>query len=433
MMCIHPRSRKYYDPYSGEERVCVYPCGKCAACLHNEQDSWSIRLQETASHEPHFIYDTFTLRDDKLQWIDNVSDPIYNGDVELTSELSRILFKSGYKHKPYSSSLFEARLPYLDKSLLSDFVKRGRDNYRSHYGKSPSLRYFGCLEYGPRWARPHVHIIIFGVSWEDWLTYWSNVWKKEYGFTKPKFIKRGAKNSVRSRQCISRYISKYVNKGSFEVATVKAGLQPKAWKIVSHGIGEEYVNSHRFDWLRTRDNFVYSHQFAYSEYKSIRPRLNLHSLKWELHAYKVRLSLPHSLSIPGFHLSHDELNSVTCYVDESGFNHKLPRYYFYKLFGYKANLLKYEVQNSILEDAQQRRDKEISRIATGFTCGRSCQPGSSSPSLALPGGALYLAAVLYDLEQQNKAKMECARRYDMLANHYKRPLSARRPNLILNS
>lgn len=433
MKCIHPRSRKYFDPYSGEERVCVYPCGKCAACLHNEQDSWSIRLQETAAHEPHMIYDTFTIADSNLQWIDNVSDPIYNGDVELTSELSRILLDSGYKHKPYSSSLFEARLPYLDKKVLSDFIKAGRDAYRYAHGFSPHLRYFGCLEYGPKWARPHVHLVVFGVSWDDWLTYWSNPWKESMGFTKPKFIKRGAKNSIRSRQCISRYVSKYVNKGSFEVATVKAGLQPKAWKIVSHGIGEEYVYSHRFDWLRTRDNFVYSRLYAYFEYRNVRPRFNTFTFKWELHTYKQRLFLPHSLSIPDFKLSHDELNSVTCYVDESGFNHKLPRYYFYKLFGYKANLLKYEVQNFILADARERRDKEISRIASGLTSGRTCVLGSEASSLGLSCSLRYLAAVVFDSQQENKARMECARRFDMLNNHYKRPLIKSRPNIILNS
>lgn len=430
MKCPYIRSRRYYDPYSGEERVSFFPCGHCAACLHNEQDSWAIRLNETAAHEPGFVYDTLTLRDDALEWVD-CSDAILNGYVSLSDDLEHFLFGSGYKHQPYNDSLWDAALPYLSKSVVSDWFKRGRDACRKFHHAPCNLRYFAVLEYGPKWARPHVHLLAFGVSYEDWVRFWAKPWRRDFGFTKTKYIRKNQKNSVRSRQCISRYVSKYVNKGSWEVAPVKLGLLPRAWKCVSHGIGEEYLSSSRFDWLHTRDFSSALRERSYFEYRCYRPRV-LPSGKWELHEYMNRFPIPHSSHISGFHLNSSELASVSSYVDDGGFYHKLPRYFFYKLFGYHANLLKYEVQNSILEASRLRRDKEISRIASSLASGRACEFGSSSEVVSVYRRSNYLAAVIYDTQQLHQSKMEFAWRADKLNNHYKRPLSSSKFNIILN-
>ena len=47
-----------------------------------------------------------------------------------------------------------------------------------------SAKWFAALEYGPKWARPHVHIAVFNVSRADWVRFWAKPWRQEMGFTK---------------------------------------------------------------------------------------------------------------------------------------------------------------------------------------------------------------------------------------------------------
>lgn len=417
MRCIHPRHKVIYDAYSGELREITFPCGHCAACIHNQADSWAIRLQETAAHCDGFIYDTLTLRDDVLQWID-VSDAFLNGFVELTDELSHFLFDSGYKHTAYSSSLWESRLPYLDKHVVSDWLKRGRDNYFKFHHKRCDLRYFCLLEYGPKWSRPHVHLVAFGVNYADWVRFWAKPWRVDFGFTSTHYIRRGQKNSQRSRECISRYIVKYINKGSFEVPTVKAGLLPRAWRVISHGIGKEYLNSSRFDWIKIPKFQSYKAETAFHLSPVVKPRL--HNGKWVLWKYYRKVERLHPSRVVGFSLTRDEISSLTSYSDEHGFMHALPRYYKECLLGRSPNLLKYEIQNSLLADACQRRDKEISRIAANLKCGQTCGVSSPSDLVSLLGRGRYLASYLFDVIQENQARLDEQRCFDKLNNHFNR-------------
>lgn len=417
MRCVHPRHKWIYDAYSGEKREITFPCGHCAACLSNLADSWAIRLNETAAHEPGFIYDTLTLRDSALDWVD-VSDAFYNGYVELTDELRHYLLDSGYKHIPYSSSVWEARLPFLEKSRVSDWLKRGRDNFRSHYGYSPKLRYLCLLEFGPKWSRPHVHLLAFGVSFADWKRFWASVWELEFGFTDTKYVRCDWKNSRRSRECISRYVSKYINKGSFDVCTVKAGLLPKAWRVISHGIGKEYLENARFDWLKDIKFQLYRSEKRYYTRICVSPRFWKN--RWCLYPFKERHPRVCPERVAGFFLNKDQLSCFTLYVDEHGFNHPMPRYYVYKLLGREPNLLKYEVQNSLLEDARLRRDSEISRIASDIKCGLSCREGSEAEISSLLASTRYLASYLLDAFETNKARMEAKGAFIRLTNHYKR-------------
>lgn len=413
MKCIHPRHKKYYDAYSGEEKVLTFPCGHCAACLHNIAESWSVRLIETAAHKPYFIYDTLTLRDENLEWID-VSDAFVNGFVQSNEEIAHHLFDSGYAHIPCCESYYDARVPFLSKSVVSDWVKRGRDAFRSFYHKSSKMRLFAVLEYGPKWSRPHVHLLAFDVEYADWVRFWAKPWRRDFGFTKTKCIYRGLNAGKKSRDCIAHYVTKYINKGAFDVPFVKAGLQPRPWRVISHGIGKEYLSSSRFDWLNTPLNF-------YLKFQVSRKPAFVFSVS-DSCFYKVHIKQPVLKHNPNFSLTKSQLVSLTTYCDDSGFYHPLPRYYREKLLGREPNYLKYEIQTCLLQDAEQRRDQEISRIASVIERSRACESQPSSSLLGLPLCSRYLAAYIYDVTCENEARLAEKRCFDKLRNHYKRPL-----------
>lgn len=421
MKCLHPRRKFIYDAYSGEKREITFPCGCCVACLHNQADSWSIRLNETAAATGYFIYDTLTLRDDALEWI-SYDDAYAYGIYNLPAECDHHLFGTGYKHpRPYSESIYDVKVPYLSKSVVSAWFKRGRDACRKFHHKPCKMRYFAVLEYGSKWSRPHVHLLVFDVSYADWVRFWAKPWRRDYGFTKTKQVFRTS-DFVKDRNCIARYVSKYINKGSFDVPLVRAGLQPKPWRAISHGIGKEYLETPRFAWLSAPRYQYYRH--IYSSWKY--PRFS--TMCGEYRAIE-KFSVMHA---PDFRLSTDQLSSLCTYSDDSGYLHGLPRYYRYKLFGSRANLLSYEVQNCILQDARERRDKKIQTFAASFECSGSCQQLAGSLGISLSLCSRIMASFELASVEKIQAQSAAKGRYYKLKNHYYRPLRYSGSNVILN-
>lgn len=117
-------------------------------------------------------------------------------------------------------------MPSVCLSDIQDWLKRCRSRYtRSCPDKVKSLwivddptypkdfvpssfKYFYCSEYGSHFFRPHYHIVLFGVTLEDFKTYFEPDWNKYFG-------------SVDVRVYDSRfggltYVSKYVSKSGFD-------------------------------------------------------------------------------------------------------------------------------------------------------------------------------------------------------------------------
>lgn len=253
-----------------------------------------------------FIYDTLTLSNDSMPSV-SVAD-YFTGEIDENApldnkELWRIIDHYG------------GRVPVLYKETVSRWLKSGRELYYQHYGKRCDLKFFGALEYGPLWGRPHVHIAIFGVNRSDWVRFWAKRWRRSMGFTKTKFIDLSSCGQDAIKHCsrVSTYISKYLMKGSLDSPLVKFGLVPDAWRICSHGIGEElltYDFQHRFDWLKKDIKYwmcnripIDSNSNALS-YQDAMAYLESH--------YSVLLST--------------EVDSLKTYVKD-GYKSALPRYY----------------------------------------------------------------------------------------------------------
>lgn len=132
-MCLYPRTvwkttdletgliKLSFKPVPVEYILDVFqvPCGKCLECVKQYSTEWSFRIMDEASK--------------------------YDKSCCVT-------------------------LTYNDEHLPSDLCVNKRDYQlflkllRKRLGK---LRYFGCAEYGGKRYRPHYHIILFGVDFDD--------------------------------------------------------------------------------------------------------------------------------------------------------------------------------------------------------------------------------------------------------------------------
>lgn len=96
------------------------PCGSCIGCRFERSRQWALRCVHESSLHDENCWLTLT----------------YNKE-NLPSNLS------------------------LDKKHFQDFMKRLRKHYNLPTG---SIRYYMCGEYGEKFARPHYHACIFGLS-----------------------------------------------------------------------------------------------------------------------------------------------------------------------------------------------------------------------------------------------------------------------------
>lgn len=431
--CINPRYRKYFDPFSGEERSCVIPCGKCANCLANEQDSWAIRISETAYHHKDFIYDTFTFRPQAFEGLLlDVSDALADSDFVVSAESAPLL-------EYWFSRYGYGNLPLFEKSLFSAFIKRGRERYYQSTGERLHFKYLVCMEYGPKYSRPHAHGLFFGLDYGTYLEYFAKPWRKDYGFTKTKFVVSGSRGG-KDVSCISRYVSKYVNKGFFESPLVKNGLLPKCWRMVSNGIGEEYLSSERFAPYRSLRFRAYRGTYTRAQ-KRVR-RVFTDPTGKILSEFDAIVPTPRSRglfrsgkyvgSFPLLTFSQDQLQKLITYVDSSGYYHALPRYYRDRLLGRDPSFAKYSVQVALLAYAKQRHIEKVLRYASSlkYTGARQRIAEAYAPHICT--GTFALADFFLSLAEKNKREMEEKRHFTMMKNHYFRTKNSKSSYVQLN-
>lgn len=415
MKCLHPHIRRYFDVVSGKEVSVEIPCGKCIACLHNHQDSWCIRLLETAKASKDIIYDTLTVRPSSMPVID-VFDVI--GEREISQASLKLC-----KH-------YNFELPCLDRGTIRDWIKRGRENYFFDHGKRLNMKYFACSEYGPSTSRCHVHLLVFGVSYADWVTYFARPWRQDMGFTKTKLIS-GRNKTLKDRQCVTRYVSKYVSKGVFESPLVKDGLLPKPFRCISHGIGAEYLNRSQFDIFRSSaaifwkglcanlDNSDKNEQAVYCPFRG--KAYPIGGIKFYDSDTKSCFDFG---NVPLINIDLEHLSNLLCvYYDSQGFPHPLPRYYKSKLLRLdKPNMFSCRLQE--LLRSKQQSDLERRYLNTAVILGLDVSGWDfSAPYYGLKPSeySKFVEATIY--RERENAKIAARNRFVMLKNHYKRILT----------
>jgi len=137
---------------------------------------------------------------------------------------------------PDTGEYFSSEGGVLDPRAMQLFIKRLRKRMPPR-----SLRYFLCGEYGDRTARPHYHILIFGLSYEQRhyiYDCWTDPDTKEL-MADPKYIDI---QIPRSEWDTGQYISSYIMKRMVQSDDPRLeGRTPEFFRS-SKGIGLNYVD-----------------------------------------------------------------------------------------------------------------------------------------------------------------------------------------------
>lgn len=364
MPCTNPIRTKYKD-YRLRATVPIdVPCGKCPSCLASFTRGWEFRLKKTAECYKGFIYDTLTVRPADTPYLD-YSEFYEDGCVTIPGDYC----PSGVPHSfvPSKDSRrmldhYDGKLPYLYRSIVSAWVKRCRNrlnNYRVRHGNSRlHLKYAMVLEYGPQWGRPHVHLVMFGIEWWEYVHFFADAWRFEFGFTKTKWVEGNDRASIGR---VMGYLAKYFSKGSNDVPLLKDGLLPKPWRLLSHGIGEEYLSSPRCN--------LYKYLGLPKElwFLAKQTKLETADEKVVQFLFNIYENAFNELSTP------DRLKFLDAYncAYEDGFPLALPRYFRDKLLSDgKTSVLSSVLSSILLRYNSQRRYLELAQFASSL-CGAS--------------------------------------------------------------
>lgn len=392
----------------GKECTCEYPCGHCISCLHNNQDSWSIRIRETVEHFHSFVYDTLTFATPSLSYR-NITDKVLSvGFDRFPKDVQNLIDR--YSTFDRETGEYLALAPCIDKKIVQNWIKRGRENFFLKHGYRPKMKYFFVEELGPKTSRPHLHCLIFGLSRADYVEFFAKPWRRDFGFTKTKFIEGG---TDKDRDCISRYLSKYVSKGVFESPLVQFGLIDKPFRLISKGIGVEYLNNKVFDFFKSW-KCEYFKGISVPKGSEGGTMVRTAYLRYFFESV-IEKNIDIDFSKLGWRL--------TTYYDRNGFAHALPRYYRHKLSNYyQPNLLSYALQSYLLACSELYYHKKIQEYgdSLGFL------PDYSKVSSPFAGYSRELFDFLVDkftAAQRLQAQVEGRRRFTKLKNHYGRAMN----------
>lgn len=108
-----------------EDLPIILPCGKCIGCRLERSRQWAIRIMHESSLHEESCFVTLTYNDEYLP---------SNGSLVLND--------------------------------FQKFMKRLRMEF-----KDKKIRFFHCGEYGGKLGRPHYHVCIFGIAFNDRVCY----------------------------------------------------------------------------------------------------------------------------------------------------------------------------------------------------------------------------------------------------------------------
>lgn len=197
------------------------PCGKCEGCRMAHAREWSDRLLMEYSDCKKALFITLTYTDDNLVW-------------------------SGLR-------------PTLCKKDGQDFLKRLRKRFNDR-----PLRFYLAGEYGENTFRPHMHLVVFGLSLDDFPD--KEVYKiTPLGFTlyKSKIMESIWKNgyapfsaySYKTGAYVARYITKKQKDSKILYESLNV-LPPYATMSLKPGIGFNFMERHKDEYKETSKLYI---------------------------------------------------------------------------------------------------------------------------------------------------------------------------------
>ena len=119
----------------------VLPCGQCIGCRLDKSRSWANRMMMELKYHQSAFFITLTYDDEHLPMT--------------------------YYHTDDDGVIDEAyQVGTLVKSDLQKFMKRLRRYQEYHYGNK-DVMFYACGEYGSHTHRPHYHLIVYDVIFDD--------------------------------------------------------------------------------------------------------------------------------------------------------------------------------------------------------------------------------------------------------------------------
>ena len=207
------------------------PCGQCIGCRLDYSKQWATRCMLESEYHDENYFITLTYDDEHVPYSEYVDE-----DGVVQDSLT------------------------LVKKDVQDFVKRVR-RYFDYTGQE-GFRYFCCGEYGSKTARPHYHMIAFGLHLDDLELYQRTPLGDYYT---SEFLSGKWKNgyviigSVTYQSCayVSRYILKKQKGASSDVYSA-FNISPE-FTVMSRnpGIGKQYFEDN-FNSIYDTDSIVVS-------------------------------------------------------------------------------------------------------------------------------------------------------------------------------
>ena len=143
----------------------LIPCGKCEGCRLDHARHWADRLVLEMDHMKKAVFLTLTYSPGYLppSAVSPFGEPIY-----IPNEKGRPVSPLVPDHMPEFMKRLRERLNREDMLVQLFQERRSMCNSRRDDGwPQVKIRFFGCGEYGEERGRPHLHIILFGLSLDD--------------------------------------------------------------------------------------------------------------------------------------------------------------------------------------------------------------------------------------------------------------------------
>lgn len=134
---------------TGVKRYLRFRCGQCLNCRQYRALEWSLRLDCEARYWNKMCFITLTYDDDSLPTALVQKEAFDDSEVYKNREY------------PYFEDEENYYIPSVVGSDISAYIKRLRKSIRT------KVKYFGVCEYGSKRGRPHIHILLFGLSGES--------------------------------------------------------------------------------------------------------------------------------------------------------------------------------------------------------------------------------------------------------------------------
>lgn len=214
--------KTFYNIDGSHAEYIEVPCGKCIGCRLAYSRQWADRcMAEASEHESNYFV-TLTYDDEHIK---------------------RAITKDGVI----------TDYPTLDKRDIQLFLKRLRKSYK----QENKIRFFMAGEYGSQTARPHYHLIIFGLKLDDLKLYKRT--GQGFNLYTSDFLSKVWQNKgyvivadVTWETCAytARYILKKQNGNSAE--WIKENNIQQEFTLMSRrpGIGKSYFEKHKEDYLK---------------------------------------------------------------------------------------------------------------------------------------------------------------------------------------